>query len=371
MTGEPDEVRGAGADVRTFIQRADLLDDLGHYAEAAEELRDALRLEPDNPEALATLGMVQFRAGRAPQALVSARAALAVQPDHLLGQVVQGHVLASLGSRAEALAAADELLAVDPGSWLRQVHFATIVRQVRNGQASLDAAWSAVKLAPDEPQTHLALSAVAADLGLREIAAHAHAEAVRLDPRVAEVTPPDPLRMRPGRPSGRPAPDEMTSDAEHDAGSAEDVPGGPRAPGDLSGPGGTGTGLRTGVSRFLAFGALYAWGGPLLIALWMLVGTTAAQVVSGVAGVLGVVVFGSFRAQPRTGPEPVLRVLGRLDRWLAAACVAVLACPPMLLAYAVSGTPWPLGVMILLGAGAFAALVLRAHDVGRPGAPRR
>lgn len=344
MTGEPEEVgRDTAAEVRTFIQRADLLDDLGHFAEAAEELRDALRLAPDNPEALATLGMVELRAGRAEQALVPARAALAVRPDHLLGQAVCGYALVALDRGSEAVETAREMLDADPGSWLRQLHFAAIVRRVRNGQATLDAAWQAVRLAPDEPETHLVLAAVAGDLGLLDIARRAHAEAVRLDPRAADDTPPAMLRLRPSRSSGRPAPDEAD----------------PPAPARR--------GVRSGMARFLAVGALYSWGAPLLVALSILAGETVARFVAGAIGLGGIVLFGTFRAHPPSGPVPVLRLLGRLDRLLAAAGTAVLVAPPMLLVFAALGSPWPLGVLILVGAFAFAALVLRTDDLGRPG----
>ncbi len=349
--GEPDEDSGAATEVTASIQRADLLDDLGRYAEAAEELRDALRLAPENAEALATLGMVQLRAGRFPQALASAGAALAVRPDHLLGQVVRGYALVELDDRSAALTAADELLAVDPGSWLRQLHFAAIVRQVRNGQASLDAAWSAVRLAPEEPETHLVLAAVAADLGLWEVAQRANAEATRLDPRAASTGTGAGLRLRPGRMvPARPASVLLPTSA----------------PGRRSAPG-----LRTGVSRFLALGALYAWGGPLLVALCMLAGMVTARLMAGAVGAAGVLIFGTFRARTPDGLQPVLQLLGRLDRGLTAACVAVLAGPPMLLAFALSGSPWPLGGLILLGAFTFAALVLRADDTNRPGTPDR
>ncbi len=346
--GEPGGDSGAGAEVTASIQRADLLDDLGRYAEAAEELRDALRLDPGNAEALATLGMVQLRAGRFRPALASAGAALAVQPGHLLGQVVRGYALVELDDRSAALAAADDLLAVDPSSWLRQLHFATIVRQVRNGQASLDAAWSAVRLAPEEPETHLVLAAVAADLGLWDVADRAKAEAARLDPRAMDTGTGAGLRLRPGR-EVRERPTSMLV---------------PTASRNRSAPG-----LRTGVSRFLALGALYAWGGPLLVALCMLADLVTARLTAGAVGAAGVLIFGTFRSQTPDGLQPVLRLLGRLDRWLTAACVAVLAGPPMLLAFALSGSPWPLGGLILLGAFTFAALVLRADDTNRPAAP--
>ena len=343
MTGEPDEAgRDTSAEVAVYIQRADLLDELGHHAEAAEELRDALKLEPDNPEALATLAMVQLRAGRAEQALASARAALAVAPDHLLAGVVHGYVLADLDRAGEAVDAAERMLAVEPGSWLRQLHYAAIVRRVRNGQATLNAAWEAVRLAPEEPETHLVLAAVAADLGLADVARRARDEALRLDPRALDVdgAASDPLSGLRVRPARELAPDELIGE--------------PRLPR-----------TRAGASRVLALGALYSWGGPLLVAVAVLAGTTAAQITSAVVAVAGILFFGVARVRLPEGQRPLLRSLRRLDRLLAAGCVAVLAAPAMLLVFAVTGWAWPLGALILFGAFAFAALAIRATDMPR------
>lgn len=347
MIGEPEDAgRDTSAEVAEIIQRADLLDDLGRHAEAADELRDALRLEPANPEALATLAMVQLGAGWFGRALESARAALAVAPDQLLAGVVLGHALAELGRKADALTAVERMRAVEPGSWLRQVQFAAVVRRVRNGRQALEAAWRAVQLAPEEPACHLVLAAVAADLGLSDVARRSRAEALRLDPRATGSGSRRyrGLRLRPARPT---APDELLHEP-------------PEPP----------TRSRSGVARILALGALYSWGAPLVVAVTMLVGVGTARLVGGAVAALGIVVFGTAQASLPDGPTPLLRSFGKLDRLLAAACLAVLAAPAMLLLFALTAWPWPLGVLILLGAFAFAALAIRTTDITRISAPR-
>jgi Flp pilus assembly protein TadD len=408
VTGEPVEpVDG----VEAYIQRADLLDDLGRYAEAADELREALRIEPDNPEALATLALIELRAGRAEQALAPAQAALHVRPDHLLGQVVRGHVLAELDRRQDAVDAADELLAADPESWVRQLHFAAIVRRVRNGQATLNAAWRAVQLAPDEPETHLVLAAVAEDLGLHEVAERAYAEAARLDPAATgdDRSDLDVLRLRPGHPPGHPVPpddDPAGLDLAGSAGSSAGEPIDPFAAAGGSDPGGPlddrrRLWLRRGFARLLSTGALYAWASPLVVVLMLVIGPGAARLTAAAGGALGVLllltarlpeppgwVFPERDPDPARDPDPlddadpsglpgsglsgrglprarsvravsVLGWLARENRWLAVAGAAVLAAPLMLLGYAVTGTVWPLGVVVLLGAFAFTVLVMR------------
>jgi tetratricopeptide (TPR) repeat protein len=396
VTGEP--VDG----VEAYIQRADLLDDLGRYSEAADELRQALRIEPDNPEALATLALIELRAGRAEQALAPAQAALQAQPDHLLGQVVRGHVLAELDRRQDAVDAADELLATDPESWVRQLHFAAIVRRVRNGQATLNAAWRAVQLAPEEPETHLVLAAVAGDLGLHGVAERAYAEAARLDPAATgdDRSDLDVLRLRPGHPV---PPDDNPAGLGRSGGEPIDP---------FSTAGGSAPGeplqerrrrwLRRGFARLLSSGALYAWASPLVVVLMLVIGPGAARLTAAAGGALGILLLLTARlpeppgwefpeqpgepdlfdgADPAADPVPgsargwlargglprarsvrvvsVLGWLGRENRWLAVAGAAVLAAPLMLLAYAATGTVWPLGVVVLLGAFAFTVLVMR------------
>jgi tetratricopeptide (TPR) repeat protein len=405
VTGEP--VDG----VEAYIQRADLLDDLGRYAEAADELRQALELEPGNPEALATLALIELRAGRAEQALEPALAALRAQPDHLLGQVVRGHVLAELDRRQDAVDAADELLAADPTSWVRQLHFAAIVRRVRNGQATLDAAWRAVQLAPDEPETHLVLAAVAEDLGLREVAERAYAEAARLDPAAtADRSDLDVLRLRPGHPTS-PDDDPAGLDGPFDPFTPPTAAGGRGRSGRASdGPGGLlddrrHRWLRRGFARLLSTGALYAWASPLVVVLMLVVGPTAARITAAVGGALGLLLLLTARLpeppaelfpelphpddlptgdRPDGSSDPLrdavlggrsvraVSVLGQLaagNRWLAVAGAAVLAAPLMLLAYAATGTVLPLGVVVLLGAFAFTVLVMRidGNDDGPAG----
>lgn len=345
MTAEPEDPEGADVvDVAAHIQRADLLDDLGRYAEAAEELWQALALEPENPEALATLALIELRAGRARQALPPAEAALAIRPDHLLGQVVRGHVLAALGRTDDAVDAAEALLRADEESWLRQLHFAAIVRRVRNGQATLDAAWRAVQLAPEEPETHLVLAAVAAGLGLADVAEHATAEATRLDP-TADRADTDVLRLR----------------------QADGTAAAPRRPAPP--PAGTG---RRALARLLSVGALYAWGSPLLVVLMLVTGPSSARMVSALAGLCGLAAIGV--AATRTGPEERARLRSALrgaDRFMATAAVAVLLAPLTLLWYAATGSPWPLGVVVLLGALAFTALVVRVDGDEGTGLFRR
>ncbi len=319
--------RGDG-DVARYLQRADLLDDLGRYDEAAQELREALRLRPDHPEPLAMLGLIELRAGRTEAALEPVDAALAIDPGHLLAQVVRGHTLAELGRTEDALDAADLLLARDPGSWYNQLHFAAIVRRVRNGQAALDAAWRAVELAPEQPETHLVLGAVAAGLGLTELAERAYGKARQLDP------------------------DAATSGGDYGMAVIRDVP---RTASPSPAAGGAGNSELGGFAVVLQGGAVYAWAAPLLVALMLVAGDGASRLTAGVAGVIGLVLIGGLAvraANRRSDPGP-------LAGSLAARIAAVVAAPAFLLVYAVTGWLWPLVVVVAIGAFAITAVALR------------
>ena len=58
---------------------------------------------------------------------------------------------------------------------------AALLSEARNGQPALNAAWEAVRLAPDDAEAHLVLAVVAARLRLFDLAQRAYTEALDLD----------------------------------------------------------------------------------------------------------------------------------------------------------------------------------------------
>lgn len=156
--------------VAEHLQRAELMFDLGQVPDARAEVDAALRVDPLDPDANAMAAACALAVQDPDEALVYAGAALAHKPEHPRAMITRGYALADAGRREEAMQAAASLLDLNRGSWRHHIHYALITRRAGAGQPALDAAWNAVNLAPDQPRTHLALAAIAEDLGMDDLA---------------------------------------------------------------------------------------------------------------------------------------------------------------------------------------------------------
>ncbi len=74
-----------------YVQRAQLLAELGRYDEAAGELAYGLALQPDDVDALTMLARVHLAAGRPAEALTAADTAVAAAPEALPAAGRPGH----------------------------------------------------------------------------------------------------------------------------------------------------------------------------------------------------------------------------------------------------------------------------------------
>ncbi|MFC4337208.1 tetratricopeptide repeat protein [Salininema proteolyticum] len=170
-----------------YVQRGEVFYDLDRIPEAGEEADAALAVDAFHPGANALAGTIALSEGDADKALTLASTALGMDPFHPRAAQVRAYALADLGRKDEARQAAASLLEIDRGSWSANVHYALIMRRAGAPQEALDAAWDAVRLAPDETRTHLALASIAESLDLDDLARRARQAARDLDAET--VTP--------------------------------------------------------------------------------------------------------------------------------------------------------------------------------------
>jgi tetratricopeptide (TPR) repeat protein len=168
--------------VAEYLQRAEMLYDLGQVPDARAEADAALRVDPLDPDANAMAAACALAAHDPDEALTYAGAALAHKPQHSRAMITRGYALADAGRRDEALQAAASMLDLDRGSWRHHIHYALITRRAGAGQPALDAAWNAVNIAPDQPRTHLALATIAESLGMDDLARRSRQAAKDLEP---------------------------------------------------------------------------------------------------------------------------------------------------------------------------------------------
>lgn len=101
--------------------------------------------------------------------------------------------------------------------------------------------------------------------------------------------------------------------------------------------------------QLVVLGAMYCWITPVLVA-----GFGRSRVLAALLGIGGLAMLALAATRlPAVGD---LEGLFREDRWLALGTGLVVISPLLMLGYAVTGTPWALGAMIMAGTG---ALVIR------------
>ncbi|MEU7612722.1 tetratricopeptide repeat protein [Micromonospora sp. NPDC049204] len=324
-----------------YLQRAQLLAELGRHDEAAGELAYGLALQPDDVEALTTLARVHLAAGRPTEALAAADTAVAAAPEALPPLVARGMALADLERYGESAATADRLLALGPADAYAQRSAAALLADARNGQPALNAAWRGVELAPEEPQAHLVLSLVAARLNLFDLAERAYREALRLDPRVAEAGHDvGVLRL------------EQRRWSEALAHVAETVA---ISPSRIESP----RTLAHGLHRLVLYGAGWSLVAAVLVAFAASASDGLSRALAVLAALSGGIVVWQLAARLPGLTRTVLPALLRSDRAIALAVYAVAAAPLLLLVYAVVGSPWPLVLAIAVTAVAEFAIFTR------------
>ncbi|MBX7264877.1 tetratricopeptide repeat protein [Micromonospora sp. Llam7] len=396
-----------------YLERATLLAELGRYDEAVAELGFALALDPTAAAVSTMLARVQLAAGRPAEALAAAEAAVSAAPGQLPPLVARGLALGDLERHAEAARTADEILALGRDDGYAQRSAAAILAGSRNGQPALNAAWHGVELAPEEPQAHLVLGLVAANMQMYDLAERAYREALRLDPRLAEsgddvgvlrleqrrwsamlerlaeaavgnLPPTDP-----GRPDGaRDGPSGAAEDRDEPDRPGESRPDlgrpgvGSYEPGridegrEVSAFGGTGAGqLGAGSAdvgpvvarRTVPAGLrqLVLWGAGWSLVAAVVVGCSAAtssgfsRLVAALAAAGGGIVVWRHAAALPGLSRTVLPVLRRTDRPLAFAVYAAGVGPALILLYALSGSPWSLVLAVAVATAAGSAVFSR------------
>ncbi len=333
-------------DAATYVARAELMFELERYDEAREELGGALSVDPANVEALTLLAILELQVENYDDALTAASSALAAEPTHERAVLARAHALALLHRTDEALDAAEALQQWYPDSWWYNMHYALIVREARNGQDALDAAWAAVRLAPEEARAHLALAVVAATLGLDDLANRALSAAARFDPNI-DVTlegelGPTLLRHGPDATHARPRASATASN-------------------DTQEPKNSSTPLPEGIDRLLRTAAAVGLALPMLVACVSqgesgVMRTVAA--IGSIAAVVGLVIYGK-RLPKHVWDETRARI--DEDKLFGLLFAVGAASPVLTMLYAISGYLYALGIATLTGMATLGLLVMRTR----------
>lgn len=334
-----------------YLQRADLMAELGRYDDAVAELGFAITLDQASVRAWTMLARVQVVAGRPEEALTAADTAVAVSTataaipgaalDWAAPLAARGLALVDLRRFREAAEVADELLTRGPSDAYAQRSAAGILADARNGQPALNAAWRAVELAPQEAQGHLVLGMVAARLDLFDLAERAYQEALRLDPTLDEAGN-DVGQTRLERRRWARALEEVAATVSVQPVRVNSV----RSVGES-------------LLRLVMYGAGYSIVAAVLVAYLAAVSPGASRAWAVLLAAGGGVLVWRFASKVPGLFRTTLPVLMNQDRTLALSVYAALAGPAFILLYALIGTPWPLVLAIVATAVAELAVLRR------------
>ena len=100
--------------VRLYL--ADALREQGKFGEAIEEYRQAIAAEPDNTNALNSLGLIYYKQGLQQEALKEFRLSLSIKPDQSMIHYKVGRILAETHQLPEAVEEFIQALKLDPAN---------------------------------------------------------------------------------------------------------------------------------------------------------------------------------------------------------------------------------------------------------------
>lgn len=170
----------------------------GDVSGALEHYRQAVQLEPNNPELLNNLGQVLVRAGRAREATDYFDRAIGLAPGVWAYHFNRGRAFAVLEQWGQALASYREAQQLFPDDYVTQFNLAQALRGSGDLPAAIQAYERAIQLAPGQADFHLShgLALEAASRPAEAVAAYRRfldlasdsPEADRVKGRIAELT---------------------------------------------------------------------------------------------------------------------------------------------------------------------------------------
>lgn len=174
VAGRPDD-----ADLRCSI--AALLELVGRPAEAEIHWREALRINPAQPDALVHVGDGLLNNGRISEAIGCFRAALASRPSHLLARKKLAIALLGIKAFSEAASQIQAALSVDDHDPTMFLCLGIARMEMNDPDAALDAFRRATQLAPNNPAAFRYRAKAAAAMKLPDEAAQCEQTAVQLE----------------------------------------------------------------------------------------------------------------------------------------------------------------------------------------------
>lgn len=168
-------------------QRITSLIELGRYGEAKAIIAAALATFPEDGDLYGALAQCHLALRDPWEALMAANACVHLLPMGEHGHRLRSQALLALDAYPEAWRAAREAVRLEPDNWLAHFNLALMRSEhIEERRATRDAADTACRLAPGEPDAHFAVGLTATYFDV-EAARAAYERALAIDPSHAEA----------------------------------------------------------------------------------------------------------------------------------------------------------------------------------------
>lgn len=152
----------------------------GRSEQAERMLRELLRSQPENVDALRLLGVMSLSAGRLQEAERLLRRATHLAPDFAEAQLDLGRVFKEQHKLQDAIAALERAIALEPGNFMTHFLLASVLSPAARTDDAIAAYRKALELRPRHPGAWLGLGHALKTAGQQEEAIKAYRECLRL-----------------------------------------------------------------------------------------------------------------------------------------------------------------------------------------------
>ncbi|MCZ7356791.1 MAG: tetratricopeptide repeat protein [Candidatus Methanoperedens sp.] len=164
-------------------------DKMGKADDAIRELLEALGLNPGYTEAHSNLGNIYARSGRYDEALVEIREALRIDPGYAPAHNNLGNIYAAQKRNNEAITEFNEALKINPEYVLARNNLGNIYSESGMYEEAIKEFQEALRIDPGIPEAHHGMASAYYNLGSYDRASRAWINAVYLDPELLECVP--------------------------------------------------------------------------------------------------------------------------------------------------------------------------------------
>jgi tetratricopeptide (TPR) repeat protein len=167
------------------LRRADALIEINRPQDALPIISGVIAMAPDNVKAYCLLARCHSMAGRHAMMLAAADRAVFYGPDNEWGHRLRSMALRGLGRPQEAVDAATTAVRLAPLVWQPYINLTEALLkfpEIARRKLAYEAAQQAVKLAPNTPSTHVTLGRVYASIGELDAAFACYQRALAISP---------------------------------------------------------------------------------------------------------------------------------------------------------------------------------------------